>query len=102
MPTSRRKTVSKQTEQPVEGEVKLIKVNAKAETKEKLREFIGLALPDMILEFNKLPIGKRWDYLIALMPYVTPKMQQTEVGGAKDATPISVQLSQLASSLTKE
>lgn len=63
---------------------------------ETLGQFLTMTLPEMLAEFDTLPTNKKWDYLLQLLPYATPKMQSSEVKGTVGITPLQQQLGNLA------
>lgn len=63
---------------------------------ETLGQFLTMTLPEMLSEFDSLPTNKKWDYLLQLLPYATPKMQSSEVKGTVGITPLQQQLGNLA------
>ena len=88
----------------LEGKISKPK-KAKEEDKElqtNIKTFINQALPDMMEEFDKLTPSKKWDVLAQLLPYVTPKMQTTDVGVNIEIESLASQLGSLATEVDEQ
>lgn len=71
------------------------------ELQERLKTFIGEVLEEMVESFKDLSPTKKWDLIIQLLPYATPKMQATDItNNGGDFDPLDTQLGRLANSLT--
>lgn len=103
MATTKTKATKKATKVTKVTEVSIPKKATKEdpELQGKLKDFISQNLEGMMEDFKDLTPTKKWDYIIQLLPYATPKMQAIDntVGGGGD--PLQLQLSQLTSSLIK-
>lgn len=73
------------------------------ELQDRLKQFIGCSLGEMMEDFKGLTPAKKWELIIQLLPYATPKMQATDVTtNGESMDPLGTQLGQLANSLVKE
>lgn len=103
------KALAKKQEESVEKIVLEGKVSkpkkAKEEDKElqaNIKGFINRALPGMMDDFENLSPSKRWDVLVQLLPYVTPKMQTTDVGVNIEIESLASQLGSLATEIDEQ
>lgn len=96
--TKKKKTAAKKVDAPV---LKKAKEEDK-ELQKKLKDFIGASLPEMMESFKEMTPTKKWELIIQLLPYATPKMQATSIDGSMDYDPLSTQLGQLANSISSK
>lgn len=75
---------------------------ANEELQKTLGDFLCAAVPELLNEFSELTTNKKWEYVIQLLPYATPKMQSSEVSASLGIEPLSAQLGKLATETIDE
>lgn len=108
--TTAKKTTAKKKETNVlEMVIPTIKKTAAAKKDDKkseaivdrLQELLSKSLDEMLEHFDELTLTKKCEIVRDYLPYVTPKMAQTEVN-TNQIDPLKTQLGKLAHSVTDE
>ncbi len=88
--TNEEKLVNDESIDEVKGEIKI-----------RAGRLSGRLLSEIEEHFDEISLSKKCDLLNQLLPYVTPKMQSTEIGTI-EIDPLAAQLGKLANAVTKQ
>ena len=89
-PKEETKPFKEETVEEVKGEIKI-----------KAGRLSSRLLNEIEEHFDEISLSKKCDLLNQLLPYVTPKMQSTEIG-TMEIDPLATQLGRLSNAVTKE
>lgn len=91
-----KKKVEAKADKPSRAAVTEAKRQVKEEMKGKMSDLILTNWDSLVEGFGTFSASKQWDIALQMMPYITPKMQSSEINADVKSDPLASQLGQLA------